>query len=96
MLKKPRLMIFFSVLLMLVSQSLVFAQDDVTLTWWVESTDQGELDHLQATLVEPFEEANPGINLEITGQENLQDVLRTTILGGEAPDILTTFGPSWG
>lgn len=95
MLKKSRLMIFFSVLLMLVSQSLVFAQDDVTLTWWVETTDQGELDHLQQTLVEPFEEANPGIKLEITGQEGLQDVLRTTILGGEAPDILHTFGPSW-
>ena len=95
MFKKLRLMIFFSVVIMLVSQGLVFSQDDVTVTWWVETTDQGELDHLQLTLVEPFEEANPGINLEITGQEGLQDVLRTTILGGEAPDILHTFGPSW-
>jgi raffinose/stachyose/melibiose transport system substrate-binding protein len=72
------------------------AQDGmVTLTWWVETTNQELLDHLQATLVQPFEAAHPEINLEITGQESLQDVLRTALLGGAAPDILSTFGPSW-
>ena len=75
--------------------AVISAQDDITLTWWVETTDQGNLDHLQATLVEPFEEANPGITLEIIGQESLQDVLRTALLGGAAPDILSTFGPAW-
>jgi len=74
----------------------VIAQDEVvTLTLWVETTDQIQLDHLQQALVQPFEAAHPNIRLEISGQEQMQDVLRTAILGGTAPDILQTFGPSW-
>src|SRR5690606_38368736 len=74
----------------------VIAQDEVvTLTLWVETTDQIQLDHLQQALVQPFEAAHPNIRLEISGQEQMQDVLRTAILGGTAPDILQMFGPSW-
>lgn len=74
----------------------VIAQNEaVTLTLWVETTDQVQLDHLQQALVQPFEAAHPNIRLEVSGQEQMQDVLRTAILGGTAPDILQTFGPSW-
>ena len=79
----------------LAAAAIVSAQDEVTLKWWVETTNQVHLDHLQETLVEPFEEANPGIKLDVIGQESLQDVLRTALLGGAAPDILSTFGPAW-
>lgn len=74
----------------------MLAQGDVvTVTLWSETTDQIQLDHLQQALVEPFEAAHPNIKLEVTGQEQMQDVLRTAILGGTAPDLLQTFGPSW-
>jgi raffinose/stachyose/melibiose transport system substrate-binding protein len=74
----------------------VSAQDNaVTVTLWTETTDQDQLDHLQKTLVEPFEAVHPNIQLEVTGQEQMQDVLRTAILGRTAPDVLQTFGPSW-
>ncbi|MAS37254.1 MAG: hypothetical protein CL610_24855 [Anaerolineaceae bacterium] len=96
MFRKLRMITLVCAILLVTSNVLVMAQDEpVTLTWWVENTAQDELDHLQATLVEPFEEAHPNINLEITGQESMQDVLRTAILGGAAPDVLLTFGPSW-
>ncbi|MBV7337534.1 extracellular solute-binding protein [Chloroflexi bacterium TSY] len=70
------------------------AEDEVvTITWWLETgTPQ---DWWQEHLIDAFEEANPGIKIEAQIQENIQDVLRTAILGGEAPDILTTFSPGW-
>ncbi|MBZ0304080.1 MAG: extracellular solute-binding protein, partial [Anaerolineae bacterium] len=86
-------LVIFAVLL--VSGTLAAQDNMVTLTWWVETTNQDQLDYLQVSLVAPFEEAHPGIHLEITGQEQMQDVLRTAILGGTAPDVLATFGPSW-
>jgi raffinose/stachyose/melibiose transport system substrate-binding protein len=75
---------------------LVLAQGDpVTVTLWVETTLQDDLDYLNENFVAPFEEMNPDIHLEITGQEAMQDLLRTAILGGTAPDLLQTFGPGW-
>ena len=68
-------------------------EEAVTLTWWLESGTPQEW--WEEHLIVPFEEANPGINIEAQVQENIQDVLRTAILGGEAPDILTTFSPGW-
>lgn len=89
---RPLILIFVGLFM----SGTVIAQDEVvTLTLWVETTDQIQLDHLQQALVQPFEAAHPNIRLEISGQEQMQDVLRTAILGGTAPDILQTFGPSW-
>ena len=89
-----RLIIVFTFCLAFVGA--LSAQDNVvTLNWWVETTNQDELDHLQENFVAPFEAAHPDIKIEVTGQEALQDVLRTAILGGAAPDVLSTFGPSW-
>jgi raffinose/stachyose/melibiose transport system substrate-binding protein len=71
----------------------VQAQDEVTVTWWTE--EYIDLDQINATLVEPFNAANPGIKLEISGHENLNDVIRTAFAAGEAPDILQTPGASF-
>lgn len=96
MFKHTRSIFAVCVVLFLTGSILAFAQDEVvTLTWWVENTAQDDLDQLQEAFVAPFEEAHPNIRIEITGQEQMQDVLRTAILGGAAPDVLSTFGPSW-
>ncbi len=69
------------------------SEETVAVTWWLESGTDAEW--WETYLIEPFEEANPNIDIQAEIQENIQDVLRTAILGGEAPDILTTFSPGW-
>jgi ABC-type glycerol-3-phosphate transport system substrate-binding protein len=69
------------------------AQDQVTIVFWTEEGD--EVQDLITKLAEPFNAANPGIHVEIIGQENLNDVLRTAIQAGEAPDIIQTPGASF-
>ncbi len=51
--------------------------------------------NLQEVLVDPFNEAHPGITLEILPQENLNETLRVAIQGDEAPDILQTPGANF-
>ncbi len=51
--------------------------------------------NVEEAFIQPFEEANPGIKLEILGQESINDTLRTAIQAGEAPDILQTPGASF-
>jgi len=69
------------------------AQDVVTVTWWTESGDF--LQHVQDTFVKSFNDSHTNIKLELTGQEKLDDVLRTAFQAGEAPDILQTPGASF-
>ncbi len=78
---------------LLLSFGAVGAQDVVTVTWW---TEQGDfLDHVQSTFVAAFNAAHTDIQLELVGQEQLNDVLRTAFSAGEAPDILQTPGASF-
>jgi len=97
MTKNRRSVMFIIILIFaLISQSFVVAQSDVvTVTLWIGNTLQSKLDFLNENLVIPFEQAHPNIQLEISGRENLSDLLRTSILGGNAPDILSTAGPAW-
>lgn len=69
------------------------AEDEITITWWSELA--GIPANIDEVFIEPFEAANPGIKLEIIGQEALNDTLRTAIQAGEAPDILQTPGASF-
>lgn len=72
----------------------VGAQDEgVTVTWWTETNSMPS--NLQEVLVDPFNEAHPGITLEILPQESLNETLRVAIQGGEAPDILQTPGANF-
>jgi len=70
------------------------AQSDVTVvTWWTE--DYVDIDQINETLVNPFNEAHPDIQLVVTPQVELNNTLRTALASGEAPDILQTPGASF-
>ncbi|MCY3945885.1 MAG: extracellular solute-binding protein [Anaerolineaceae bacterium] len=71
----------------------VSAQDGVTITWWSEVFSMPS--NIQEVLVDAFNEAHPGITLEMVGQEDLNQTLRTAIQAGEAPDLLVTPGASF-
>ncbi len=91
MLKRLLLMV---VLLPALVTGVVGAQDEgVTVTWWTETNSMPS--NLQEVLVDPFNEAHPGITLEILPQESLNETLRVAIQGGEAPDILQTPGANF-
>ena len=92
--KSSRFVILALVALLLVlTGSMATAQDVVTIVFWTESGD--EVPVLIEKLQEPFNAANPGIHLEIIGQENLNDVVRTAMQAGEAPDIIHSPGASF-
>jgi len=79
--------------LVLLLGSATLAQEEVVITWWTEDT--VDLDQITATLVEPFNAANPGIRLEVIPTVELNNTLRTALAAGEAPDILQTPGASF-
>jgi len=82
------------VLLLALTGSLIaHAQDVVTVTWWTEEGDF--LQNIQDKLVKGFNDSHPNIKLELVGQTNINDVLRTAFQAGEAPDILQTPGASF-
>ncbi len=70
------------------------AQEEITITWWTEAG-AGMPTNLQEAFIEPFEAAYPGVRLEIIGQEDINNTLRTAMAAGEAPDILQTPGASF-
>ncbi len=70
------------------------AQGEITITWWTEGGG-GMPTNLEEVFIQPFEAAHPGVNLEIIGQEDINNVLRTAMAAGEAPDILQTPGASF-
>jgi raffinose/stachyose/melibiose transport system substrate-binding protein len=94
--KIPRsliLIVLTSLFLILIGSMAVHAQDVVTVTWW---TEEGLfLEHVQNTFVKAFNDAHNDIKLELVGQTGLNDVLRTAIQAGQAPDILQTPGASF-
>jgi raffinose/stachyose/melibiose transport system substrate-binding protein len=69
------------------------AQDKVVINWWTE--DYIDLEQINETLVNPFNADNPGIELVITPQVELNNTLRTALASGEAPDVLQTPGASF-
>lgn len=79
--------------LLATGSALTLAQDVVTVTWWTEQSDF--LPAVQETFVKAFNEAHTDIQLEMVGQPNLNDLLRTAFSAGEAPDILQSPGASF-
>src|SRR5690554_6450421 len=63
--------------------------DDVTITWWHNATTDPQK-ALWEDVAAEFEEANPGVTVEVTGYQN-EDLQRTLIpnalQSGDAPDI---------
>lgn len=92
--KTHRFTLFLFVLSLFMLGSASLAQDDVVVvTWWTE--DYIDQEQINATLVDPFNAANPGIQLVITPQVELNNTLRTALAAGEAPDILQTPGAAF-
>jgi raffinose/stachyose/melibiose transport system substrate-binding protein len=65
------------------------------IVWWGETVDPALEAAFQEQFVDAFNAANPDIELEVILQENLNEVLRTAIQAGEAPDIIQTPGPGF-
>lgn len=63
--------------------------DEVTITWWHNATSD-PLQGLWADVAAEFEEANPGVTVDVTGYQN-EDLQRTLIpnalQSGDAPDV---------
>jgi ABC-type sugar transport system, periplasmic component len=63
--------------------------DEVTITWWHNATSD-PLQSIWNDVAREFEEANPGVKVEVTGYQN-EDLQRTLIpnalQSGDAPDV---------
>lgn len=90
--KNLRLML--TVALLLLALMSVSAQDVTTVVWWTEQNDSVD-DFLIPLLQDAFNAEHDDIRLEIIGQESLNDVNRTALQAGAAPDILQTPGASF-
>ena len=70
--------------------------EDVTISWWYESANPEQFRILEDSVIKPFEEANPGVNIEVEYRgENLDQSLRLALLAGAGPDIVYGSGPSY-
>lgn len=87
--RKKNVLIMFLICLSILSFS-----KEITLTWWYENVTPNNLKAMEENLIKPFEEAHPGINVEIIVKNQLSEVLRTAIIAGEGPDIIMTMGPA--
>jgi len=89
-----RFTLLFVLLALLLMGTASLAQDDVVVvTWWTE--DYIDLEQITETLIEPFQADNPGIQLVITPQVEINNTLRTALAAGEAPDLLQTPGAAF-
>ena len=82
------------VLALLIPMGMVNAQDVTTVVWWTEQNDSVD-EFLIPLLQDAFNAEHDNIQLEIIGQESLNDVNRTALQAGAAPDILQTPGASF-
>jgi len=85
--RKSRLLVFFMLLVTVVSAGAVVAQDDgVTLQLWGASSSEAENAALEAQ-VAAFEAANPGIDVEITFSPEYDTTLQTAFASGDYPHV---------
>ncbi len=84
--------------LLMVSVGAVFAQDEVVIDWWHIQTEPERQAYWEEVAVS-FEEANPGVNVEITVLENeaFKSQIVTVMQAGDPPDLFQTWGggPLW-
>ena len=90
--KQLKLILVIAVLLFALAA--VGAQDVTTVVWWTESGDEVD-EYLIPLLADAFNAEHDTIQLEIIGQETLNDVNRTALQAGAAPDIIQTPGASF-
>ena len=92
--KKRAISMVLIVSMLLMVAPLASAQgDEQVITWWTEVNTVPT--NIQELFIDPWNEAHPGYRLEISEHESLEEVTRTAIAAGEAPDILQTAGASF-
>jgi len=86
---KRRLITFASAMVMLFLAVAVTAQDTVQITFWSNEFQPARVERQQA-IIDRFEEANPGIEVElVVMDENLMDQLMTlNVAAGTPPDVV--------
>ena len=89
-----RLKLFLTIALLLFAITSVGAQDVTTVVWWTESGDEVD-EFLIPLLADAFNAEHDDIQLEIIAQESLNDVNRTALQAGAAPDIIQTPGAAF-
>lgn len=84
--------------LLLSISSISFAQDDVVVNWWHIQTEEPRAEFWE-TIATEFEEANPGVDVQITVLENeaFKSQIVTVMQAGDPPDLFQTWGggPLW-
>lgn len=76
--------------------SLPVLAEDRTISWWYEAANPDQQRILEEEIIRPFEEANPGINVEVEFRgQNLEESARLALLAGEGPDIVYGSGPAY-
>ena len=88
------LRLLLTIALMLFALASVGAQDVTTVVWWTEAGDEVD-EFLIPLLADAFNAEHDDVQLEIIAQESLNDVNRTALQAGEAPDIIQTPGASF-
>jgi raffinose/stachyose/melibiose transport system substrate-binding protein len=79
--------------LMLLSISMVSAQDKAAITVWWEEGDEGSC--TAETVIDAFNEQSDTTIVEAVLQSDQWDVTRTAVSGGGGPDVIVTPGPSF-
>lgn len=93
MVKGLRIGIFTLVAMLMLSLSVVSAQDEVTIDWWHISTEESQAAYWQS-LADAYTEANPNVNIEITILENaaFKQRLVTVMQANDPPDLFQSWG----
>ena len=94
--KKWIAMVITAVLLAAMALPGIAAAEDVTLQFWHIHTNETRKVPIE-NAVARFEEANPGVKVEITVLENdpYKTKLRTVMGSGDAPDVFHSWGGGW-
>lgn len=84
--------------LLLSISSISLAQDDVVIDWWHIQTEEPRAEFWEDVATQ-FEEANPGVDVQITVLENeaFKSQIITVMQAGDPPDLFQTWGggPLW-
>lgn len=83
--------VFLLLTLLILSFSMVSAQEQITIQFWDNQQTESGLSGFQQLAVEEFEAANPDINVEVTTvpYPEYQDRLLLAVQSGEGPDVST-------
>ena len=69
--------------------------EETTLTWFVEGLSDEEIEAWMTYAIEPFEEENPGIRIEMSANQDYETALKVQLASGKGADLVNLGGPSF-